>query len=337
MEEEQLIKFPAAEGQLFLPPDVDSARQFFMEKPRMMVSKLTTAREAVARFINDGDYIAVSGLSTNRIPMSIVHEVARQRRKHLGFAGHSSTHDFQVLVGADCIDRCDCAYAIGLEARGLSPSARRAVESGRIQMTEWSNGGLAWRYKAAAMGIPFMPARVMLGTDTFRYSAAKLIQCPFTGIELAAMPALYPDVALIHVHRADEFGNCQIDGITVADLDLARAAKHVIISTEYLVSNEEMRLRPHLTSIPYYCVDAVVVQRYGSYPCNMPYEYFSDEDHLREWMKAERDPGELSAFMEKHIYGLPDFASYLELMGGEDRIAVLRTEELLENGEANAR
>jgi glutaconate CoA-transferase subunit A len=316
-------------GMLFSPPDPDGLRRFFKDKPRRLVPKLMRAREAVSRFVRDGDYLGVGGFGTNRIPTALLHEVVRQRRKSLGFSGHTSTHDMQILVAGDCLDRVDCAYVVGLEARGLSLSARRGFESGRIRAVEWSNAALAWRYKAAAMGIPFIPARVMLGTDTMAYSGAREIVCPFTGGKLAALPALAPDVALIHVQKADEFGNCRIEGITVADLDLARAARHVVISTERLVTIDEIRKHPHLTSIPYYCVDAVVVQRYGGYPGNVAYEYFSDEDHLREWLAAEADPEELKGFLDRHIYSVPDFDAYLALKGGVDRMARLREEEFL--------
>lgn len=318
-------------GELFCPPDVEEMREFFRTKSRGLVPKVMTAREAIQRFVHDGDYLAAGGFGTNRIPVALLHEVVRQRRKNLGLSGHTATHDFQILVAGDCINRCDVAYVVGLEARGLSPNARRAFESGRIVATEWSNGALAWRYRAAAMGVPFLPARVMLGTDTFRHSAAKEITCPFTGVKLLALPALYPDVALIHVHRADEFGNCQIDGITVSDLDLARAAKHVLISTEHLISGEDIRLMPRHTAIPGFCVDAVVECRYGGYPGNMPYEYFSDEEHLREWLRAEQEPAEFAIFLEKNIYEAPDFQAYLALQGGEERLARLRAEELLED------
>ncbi len=320
-----------SEGKLFVQPDVDAMREFFARKPRRLESKLTTAREAIAKYVHDGDYLAVGGFGTNRIPVVLLHEIVRQRRKNLGLSGHTMTHDFQILAAGDCIDRCDCAYVVGLEARGLSRSARRLFESGRIEAVEWTNAGLAWRYRAAAMGVPFIPARVMLGTDTMKYSAAKEITCPYTGSKLVALPALYPDVALIHVHRCDEFGNAQIDGITVADVELARAAKFVLLSTERLIPNETIRQEPHRTAIPYFCVDAVVVQRFGGYPGNVAYEYFSDEEHLREWLQAEEDPAELEAFLQKYIYGVSEFQEYLELRGGEARLRQLRAEEFLEN------
>src|SRR6516164_1068104 len=136
--------------------------------------------------------------------------------------------------------RVDVAYVIGLEARGLSPQARRVMESGDIECQEWTNYALAVRFKAAAMGVPFLPSRTMLGTDTFRYSGAKTIDCPFTGQKLTALPALYPDVAAIHVHEADRFGNGRLRGTSVADLDLARAAKKLIVTCERLISNQEI-------------------------------------------------------------------------------------------------
>jgi glutaconate CoA-transferase, subunit A len=317
-------------GEFFLAPDPDGLRDFLRRKPRDLASKVMTAAEAIGRFLHDGDYLATGGFGTNRIPVALLHEVVRQRRRHLGFAGHTATHDCQILVAGDCIDRCDVAYVVGLEARGLSLTARRAFESGRIQAREWSNGALAWRYKAAAMGLPFLPARVMLGSDTFRFSGCQEITCPYTGMKLAALPALSPDLALIHVQHADEFGNAQIDGISVADLDLARAAKHVVISTERLIANEQIRREPQRTAIPYFCVDAVVEVRYGGYPGNVAYEYFSDEEHLREWLAVEQEPEAFRAFLDRHIYDLPDFQAYLELRGGERRLAQLRAEELLD-------
>lgn len=319
----------AGERRLFTDPDADKAREFFSGKSRKKVDKTTTVREAVSRLIRDGDYLGIGGFGANRIPTAVLHEIVRQRRRNLGLAGHTATHDFQILVAGRCIDRCDIAYIVGLEARGLSRRARKAVENGEIEITEWTNAALAWRYKAAAMGISFIPARCMLGTDTVKYSAAVEMPCPFTGKKYLALPALHPDIAVIHVHRADIYGNCQIDGILISDVDLARAAKRLIITTERLVPEEMIRREPHRTIIPYYLVDAVIEVPYGSYPGNMPYEYFSDEEHLREWLEAEQDPATLEPFIERNIYGVKDFWEYLALHGGPERLAELRRQEIL--------
>ncbi len=318
---------------LFTDPDVDKAREHFRAKSRKMVNKVTTVREAVERLVQDGDYIAVGGFGTNRIPTAVLHEIVRQHKKNLGLSGHTATHDCQILAAGDCMDRCDVAYVVGLEARGLSKISRQAFETGKVKAVEWTNAALAWRYKAAAMGVPFVPARSMLGTDTATYSALKTVDCPYTGVKLAALPALFPDVGIIHVHRADVYGNCQIDGIMVSDYDMARAAKRLIITTERLVPHDNIRQQPDRTVIPYYCVDAVIEVPYGSYPGNMPYEYFSDEEHLKEWLAAERNEADLRAFMAKYIYGVRDFNQYLELCGGLERMQKLRNQEFLLNGQ----
>ena len=211
-------------GELFMPPDVDGARAFFRQKPRALVDKRGTVQDTVARLIHDGDYLATGGFGSVRLPTAILHEIVRTCKRNLGFAGHSTTHDFQILAAGRVLDRCDISYVVGLELRGLSPNGRRLLESGAVRITEWSNAGLAWRYKAAAMGVPFLPARVMLGSDTQRYSAAREIIDPYSGGTYLAVPALFPDVAVIHVHRADMYGNAQIDGITIVDLNLACAA-----------------------------------------------------------------------------------------------------------------
>jgi glutaconate CoA-transferase subunit A len=198
------------------------------------------------------------------------------------------------------------------------------MESGEVQVTEWSNYALAARLKAAADGASFAVIRSMLGTDTFKHSAAKEIECPFTGKKMAAVPALWPDVAAIHVHLADMYGNCVIRGISVADLELARAAKRLIITTEKLVHNSAIRDRPTVTSIPFYLVDAVIEVPYGSYPGNMPHLYFSDEKHLAEWLTVEKDPEAFEKFLDHYIYNCPSFQEYVVRCGGLKRIEELQ-------------
>jgi glutaconate CoA-transferase subunit A len=330
-----LIPSDQGTGALFADPSADRARAAFAGRPRACVDKLTTIADAVARLVHDGDYLAIGGFGGARLPTAVVHEILRQRKQDLRFAGHTATHDFQILCAGNLTGRgrtlakVDVAYVIGLEARGLSPHARRVLESGEVECVEWSNYTLAVRLKAAAMGLPFLPARSLLGTDTFRHSAAKVIECPFTGEKLVALPALYPDVSAVHVHEADRYGNCRIRGTTVADLELARASKRLIITCERLIPDDEIRRDPTQTVIPFFCVDAVCEVPYGSYPGNMPYEYFSDEDHLRRWLAVERDPDEHKRFLDEHVLGVKDFAEYLQRCGGLPRLQQLRQQEFL--------
>ncbi|HUJ75188.1 MAG TPA: CoA-transferase [bacterium] len=329
----------AGTGTLFTDPDPETARRFFRAKKGALVDKVTSVSDAVVSFVHDGDYVASGGFGTNRISTAVLHEILRQGRKDLGFAGFTATHAFQILAagnrgGRRLLARVDASYIVGLEARGLSPHSRRVVESGAVEVCEWSNYALAARFKAAAMGIPFLPARSMQGTDTFLKSAARTVQCPFTGRPLAALPALYPDAAFIHVHESDCYGNCRINGITSADLDLARAAKRLIITTERLVSNREIRSAPNRTVIPSFCVDAVCEVPGGSYPGNMGGEYFSDEEHLAAWLEAEKTEESLEAFLNRYVYGVRTFEEYLALCGGTVRLRELRQKELFSREEA---
>jgi glutaconate CoA-transferase subunit A len=326
---------PLGEGPLYADPSANKAREFFRARPRGLTDKVTDVADAVRRLVADGGYLAIGGFGGARIPTAVCHEIVRQGKQNLTVAGHTATHDFQILCAGNLtgrgqtIARVDIAYVVGLEARGLSPHARRVMESGTVEFTDWSNYALAVRFKAAAMGLPFLPARSMLGTDTFKHSAARAIRCPFTGEQLLALPALYPDAAAIHVHEADRHGNCRIRGTTVADIDLARAAKRLIITCERLIPNDDIRRDPTQTVIPFYCVDAVCEVPFGSYPGNMPYEYFSDEEHLRLWLQSEEDPAEHARFLDKHLWGVKDFNEYLQVCGGLERLRQLRQQELL--------
>jgi glutaconate CoA-transferase subunit A len=322
-------------GSLLTSPAPDQARAFFASKSRRLTSKLTTVREAVTRLIHDGDYLAVGGFGGARIPTAVLHEILRQQKQNLRFSGHTATHTFQLLCAGNLMKRgrtlaaVDAAYIVGLEARGLSPHARRVAESGEVTFTEWTNYALALRLKAAAMGLSFLPTRTMLGTDTFRQSAAIEVACPFTGERFVALPALYPDVAAIHVHESDEYGNCRLRGVSVADLDLARAAKRLIITCERLIPTEEIRRDPNQTVIPFFCVDAICEVPFGSFPGNMAYEYFSDEDHLRHWLEVEQDISKFERFLEDHVHNVPDFTEYLRRCGGMTRLQQLRRQEFV--------
>jgi glutaconate CoA-transferase subunit A len=316
-------------GKIFTDPDADKARAFFRTKNRKLESKVMSVKEAVEKFVHDGDYLTLGGFGANRVPIAVAHEIVRQGRKNMGFAGHTSTHDFQILCAGEVFNKCDVAYIVGLEARGLSPNARRYMESGKVEVSEWTNYSLSVRFKAAAAGVSFYPSRNIMGTDTFKYSGAKIIECPFTGTKYAVMPALYPDVSAIHVHEADIYGNCRARGITVSDFDVARASKRLIITCERLISNDEIRRDPSYTVIPYWCVDAVCEVPYGSYPGNMYAEYFSDEEHIREWMKTEEDPIEFKKFIEKNIYSCKDHFEYVEKNGGIHKLLKLRDKEFM--------
>lgn len=310
-------------GELIQPPDMEAFREWNRtQKSRAMVDKLMSEQEAVQRFVSDGCYLGTELYGTVRAPMSLTREVIRQRPKNLRLLGQGVL-ETEYLLAAGIIEAADITY-FGLEVYGVSNVARREVESGRLKrMVEWSNSALTWRMKAAAMGVPFLPARTMLGTDTFRYSAAKVAVDPFSGLKVCLVPALVMDVVLIHVHRADRFGNAQIDGISGFACEAARAAKRVILSCEEIIDTEQIRQHPDRTLIPYFLVDAVVHAPFGSHPGEMVYCYGRDEDEIRRWVKASETVEGTAAYLEESIYGLPDHQTYLEKVGAP-RLEVLK-------------
>ena len=285
----------------------------------------------MTKFVRDGDYIAFGGFGHIRVPMSAVYEIIRQGRRDLAVAGKTAVHDIDLLIGAGCVSRVECAYAFGHELRGLSPSGRRAVESGQVRVVgELSNASYQWRFLAGMMGIPFIPVRNLAGTDTFEKSSAKQVRDPWSGKPVTLLPAAYPDVALFHVPRCDKYGNAQIDGILVEDFELARAARRVIVTTEQIIDEEETRRDPRQTAIPFYVVDAVCEVPFGAHPTQMPYLYYFDEKHIRGWLAQSATEAGVKEYFDRYVFGVADFNEYLERIGGLKLLTRLRQIEQLQ-------
>lgn len=316
-------------GELIGWHDPDENRRWVMEnKSRDLYDKRMGVKEAVEKFVHDGDFIAFGGFGHIRIPMSLVYEIIRQQKKELIMAGKTAVHDIDLLIGAECVNRVEVAYAFAHELRGLSPAGRRAVENGLCKVVaEISNAGYQWRFLAGMMGIPFIPARIMLGSDTLKHSSCKVINDPWSGKPVCLIPAAYPDVAMFHVPRCDMYGNVQIDGIIVEDFELARASRRVIVTTEEIVDPELIRNEPSRTVIPFYLVDAVCEVPFGAHPTHMPYLYFFDEEHIAEWLKASQTPDGTVAYFEKYVYSVSDFDEYLDRVGGIRKVNYLKRVE----------
>jgi len=312
--------------------DPDENRQWIMKnKSKAFNDKRMNEKEAVKKFVKDRDFIAMGGFGHVRVSMSVIYEIIRQKKRNLTMAGKTAVHDLDLLVGAGCVNNVEVAYSFGHELRGLSPASRRAVETGKCKITgEISNAGYQWRFLAAMMGLSFIPTRVLLGTDTFKQSSAKVIKDPFSKKPICLLPACYPDIGIIHVPRCDKYGNAQIDGIMVEDFELSRAARRVIITTEKIVDNKTIRQEPNKTVIPFYLVDAVVEVPFGAHPCQMPYLYFFDENHISEWLSVSKTDEGVENYLNKYVYYIDDFKQYLKLIGGAKKIEQLRRIEHLE-------
>jgi len=318
-------------GELLGWHDPDEARDWVLNnKSRELKDKTMSVKEAVSRFVHDGDFIASGGFGHVRVSMAIVYEIIRQKKRNLAMAGKTAVHDIDILVGSGCVNRAEVAYCFGHELRGLSPASRRMVENGQCKVVaETSNAGYQWRFLAGMMGIPFIPSRNLLGTDTGSYSSCKVVKDPFSGKPINLIPAAYPDVAFIHVHRCDIYGNAQIDAILVEDFELSRCARRLILTTEEIISNEIIRKEPWKTVIPFLVVDAVVKVPYGSHPCEMPGIYYYDEEHIAEWLNLSKTQEGVDSYLNRFVFSVDSFDDYLKLCGGTKKLNYLKRREFL--------
>ena len=302
----------------------DEIREWMRDnKSRVLESKLMTESEAIERFVKDGDYVGFDETALIRGPVSLEREIIRQRKRNLFLGGKFSFLDCPLLVAGGCVTRIDCGFI------GGGRSHFRAIEKGEVEVIEWTNGAMSARYLAGALGIPFIPWRGLLGTETFKYSAAKAAIDPFTGERIALLPAINPDVGLIHAHQCDIYGNARIFGPGCIPKEVAMASKRLIVSTEEIIDIEEIRKAPSKTTIPYYLVDAVVLSPFGGHPGTVVGVYDVDFEHMNEYFRAESDPTALEKYLDKYIYSVKSHEEYLEKIG-RSRLEELKKQEIKE-------
>jgi glutaconate CoA-transferase, subunit A len=296
--------------------DFQAARKRLEGKAKSAGEKLTSLDEAVAR-VKNGDHVALGGCLFSRTPLALVRALLRRRPTGLSLSRNLMCYEGEWCMVAGAVDKIVTSWmGIGLPW-GLSKILREYVESGRVPMEEWSHLALGLRYRAAAMGVPFLPSLTMMGSSLVDVGGSKIIDCPYTGEKLLAVPALFPDVALLHVHRADRLGNCQIDGYPHMDADIARAAATVLVTAEEIVSEEEIRLHPDRTVIPGFAVDAVVHVPFGSYPHECYGLYDAEPDHFSVYVDGINRQGAagVQAYLDRYVYGPATHAEYLALFG----------------------
>jgi len=290
---------------------------------RLAVDKRMTAEVATA-LIRDGDHVAIGGTLYSRTPMALVFALLRQRRRHLTVSRPLACYEIELFLSTGALDRVVTSWVgIGLPW-GLAPIFRHYVERGEASYDEWSHLAMGLRYKAGAMGVPFLPSLTMLGSDLARTLDLQTVTCPYTGQQLAAVPALNPDVALIHAHRADMFGNVQVDGYRHMDADVAKAARKVIVSAERIVSPEEIAAQPAQTMLPHFAVDAVVAAPHGAYPHECYGLYGPDLEHFDAYVSAAKENGPAAGlrYVEENVDAHADFARFVAAAGAA-RLAAL--------------
>jgi glutaconate CoA-transferase subunit A len=286
--------------------------------------KVCSLTAAVAEFIRDDDTVVLEGF-THLIPFAAGHEIIRQRRKDLTLIRLTPDLLFDQMVAAGCCSHLIFSWG-GNPGAGSLHAIRRAVEQGsptRITIDEYSHFGLAMRLYAGAAGLPFMPMRNYYGSDVAKVNDnIRTVTCPFTGTELYAVPALTPDVAVVHVQRADAAGNAQVWGLLGLQRETAFAARRVIVTAEEIVDTSVIRADPNRTIIPAPRVAAVCHVPLGAHPSYAQGYYDRDSDFYKGWEPVSRDPLRLAAWIDEWIHDVPDRAAYVRKLG-TDRISLL--------------
>jgi len=283
----------------------------------MSLSKVTSMRDAVARLVEDGDSVLAEGF-THLIPFAAGHEIIRQRRKDLTLCRLTPDLIYDQMVAAGVAKKLVFSWT-GNPGVGSLHGIRRAVEKGiphELEIEEYSHFGLATRIKAGASGLPFLPLRTYHGTDLPKVNPSiQPISCPFTGEMLYAVPALNPDVAILHAQRADASGNTHVWGLTGVQKEAAFAAKKVIVVVEEIVDEDAIRADPNRTMVPGVIVDAVVEEPYGAHPSFVQGYYDRDNAFYVEWEDIGRTEDRMSAYLDEWVYGVEGRKEYVEKLG----------------------
>ena len=287
-------------------------------RDRGLRKKVMTLEEA-ARLVENGDHVALGGCHLSRTPHAMIWALIRARKQNLTVSRSIASSETDLLLSAGVSKHVVTSWFSQGLIWGVSKVMRHHVENKLAVFDEWSHMSMGLRYRAGAMGIPFMPSRTMLGSDVGKRlgNDFKTMVCPFTNEEVGLLPALNPDVALIHVQRCDPYGNAQLDGLQFMDLDIAMAAKRVILTTERIVSNEQIRRTPDQTRIPFFTVEAVVEAPIGCAPheCYGVYEpFFSHLDDYAALTTKEPVKGS-QEYLERYYYEPKSWSDYLSRLG----------------------
>ena len=282
-----------------------------------MKNKVLSMKEAVAAYVHDGDTVVIEGF-THLICFAADHEIIRQGRMNLTLARLTPDLIYDQMIEAGCASRMIFSWA-GNPGVGSLHAFRRAVEAKppTLAVEEYSHFGMVARLSAGAANLPFWPLRNYEGTDIPKANPRiKTVDCPFTGEKLAAVPALRPDVTIVHAQRADKSGNTQIWGLMGVQKEAAFASKRVIVVVEELVEESVIRSDPNRTLIPGLQVDAVVVEPWGAHPSYAQGYYDRDNDFYVQWDKIAREEGTLRKYLDDFVYGVKDRAEYMRKNAG---------------------
>jgi glutaconate CoA-transferase subunit A len=301
-------------------------RKDMSQRDRSLREKIVSLKEAIS-FVRDGDAVGIGGSTMSRTPMGLIWALIRAGRKNLSCSRCIVSSDGDLLYGSGATQHIVTSWFSQGILWGVSKVMRHHVETGKARYEEWSHMAMGMRFRAGAMGVPFLPIRSMLGSDVVRQRPeAKEMVCPFTNEKLLLVPALNPDVALIHVQRCDPYGNAQIDGLQFMDIDLAMAANRVILTTERIVSNEQIRRTPDRTKIPFFAVDAVVELPFGSAPHECYGVYEPMMQHMEYYVDlVNKDPVEgMQQYLDRYVREPKSWNDFLDRIGIDEVLKAAR-------------
>ena len=301
-------------------------RKDLIQRDRSLREKVVSLEEA-ASFVRDGNSVSFGGSTISRTPMGLIWALIRAGRTKLSCSRCIVSSDGDLLFGSGASEHIITSWFSQGILWGVSKVMRHYVETGKARYDEWSHLAMGMRFRAGAMGVPFLPIRSMLGSDVVKLRPeTKQIVCPFTNEKLLLVPALNPNVALIHVQRCDAYGNAQIHGLQFMDVDLAMAANKVILTTERIISNDQIRRAPDRTKIPFFAVDAVVELPFGCAPHECYGAYEPMMRHMEYYVDlVNKDPvGGMREYLDRFVYGPKSWTDFLDLIGIEEVLAAAR-------------
>jgi glutaconate CoA-transferase subunit A len=283
--------------------------------PKLLKAKLLSLSEAIDRFVPDGCSLAIGLAQETLIPFAAGHELIRQNKKDLTLIGPISDILFDQIIGGAGVVKVRAAW-VGNVITGSSYNFRRAVESGALEMEDHSNLTLAMALRAGAMGVPFMPSKTALGSDLFRTnSSLKLMTCPFSGESLTAVTAINPDVAIVHLQRADKFGNAHAWGNLGITRDACLASKHIVITAEEIVETGVIQRDPNRVITPGFRVSAVVHAPWGGHPSPVPGYYNRDHQGFIDYRNCSKTSADFDKWKKSWIDNIRSWKDYVNLVG----------------------
>jgi len=282
------------------------------------MSKLTSLSEAVRLHVHDGDLVYAAGF-THLIPFAAGHEIIRQGRKNLVLARATPDLIYDQMVAAGCARKVIFSYS-GNPGVGSLKWLRDGMQNGSLEWEEYSHFGMISRLQAGASGLPFMPMRQTGALDLEKANPLyRRVQDPYGGEDVVVVPALCPDVAIVHVQRADSEGNAHIWGILGEQREAAFAARRVILTAEEIVDADVIRSDPNRTLIPSLVVSAVCHVPWCAHPSYTQGYYDRDNDLYLRWEEISKDEAGMQAYLDEWVYGVKDRVEYLSKLGEETR------------------